>query len=159
MRVKGYTIAPFDKKMERQDGALGRHFDGKDERTLLQNAKEREQSVESRSNAMPSNACILQHPKTGRSDARRRARHVVQMQRSESRAESSLSGYAERRMHSKKVKCKTRGARTEREKLVLSPLGLTFPQNRVLSPFWARFSLGVVVCTAEGANGDSEAIL
>ena len=33
MRLKGYTIAPFDKKMERQDGALGRHFDGKDERT------------------------------------------------------------------------------------------------------------------------------
>ena len=33
MRVKVYTIAPFDKKMERQDGALGRHFDGKDERT------------------------------------------------------------------------------------------------------------------------------
>jgi len=47
----------------------------------------------------------------GRSDARLRARHVVQMQRSESRAESSLSGYAERRMHSNIVqmqnaKCK-----------------------------------------------------
>ena len=66
MRLKGYTITPFDKKMERLDGALGRHFDEKDERTLLQNAK-------------------------------------CKMQRSESRAESSLSGYAERRMLSNVV--------------------------------------------------------
>ena len=80
------------------------------------------------------------------------------MQRSEGRAESSLSGYAERRMLSTKVKCKN-GGRSEREKHVLSPLGLTFPQNRVLRPFRARFSLGAVVCTAEGVNGDSGAIL
>ena len=80
------------------------------------------------------------------------------MQRSESRAESSLSGYAERRMLSTKSNAKT-GGRSEREKHVLSPLGLTPPINRVLKPFWARFSLGMVVCTAEGANGDSKAIL
>ena len=52
-----------------------------------------------------------------------------------------------------------KGARTEREKRILSPLGLTAQENRVLAPFWARFSLGMVVCTAEGTNGDSEPIL
>ena len=52
-----------------------------------------------------------------------------------------------------------KGETWEREKRILSPLGLTAQENRVLGPFWARFSLGVVVCTAEGANGDSEAIL
>ena len=67
---------------------------------LLQNAKEREQSVESHSNAMPSDACS------------RRS----QMQRSESRAESSLSSYAERRMHHVSTliaKCKMQNAKSE----------------------------------------------
>ena len=89
MRVKRYTIAPFDKKMERLDGALGRHFDEKDERTLLQNAK-------------------------------------CKMQRSESRASSHTRMLCRATHALDEVKCKN-GGRSEREKHVLSPLGLTFP--------------------------------
>ena len=63
----------------------------------------------------------------------------------------TLECYAERRMLSTKSNAKT-GGRSEREKHVLSPLGLTPPINRVLKPFWARFSLGMVVCTAEGGE-------
>ena len=81
------------------------------------------------------------------------------MQRSESRAESSLSGYAERRMLSNVVQmqnakereqsrklafelCRATHALDERqmqkserrdgENRVLSPMGLTFRENRVL---------------------------
>ena len=58
------------------------------------------------------------------------------------------------------AKCKMqRSESREREKRVLSPLGLTFRENRVLRHFLVRFSLGVVIPTAGGANGDSEAIL
>ena len=96
MRVKGYTIAPFDKKMERRNGAWGRHFDGKDERTLLQNAKCKGVRVERR--------VTLE-----RYAERRMLSNVVQMQRSESRA-SSLARTLCRATHAfDEVKCKNRG--------------------------------------------------
>ena len=61
------------------------------------------------------------------------------------------------------AKCKMQNAKECEQRwgksTFLSPLGLTAQENRVLGPFWARFSLGVVICTAEGANGDSKAIL
>ena len=108
--------------MERLDGALGRHFDEKDERTLLQNAKCKMQRSESRASSHTRTLC--------------RATHALE----------------------RSSNAKT-GGRTEREKRVLSPLGLTFRENRVLKPLWASFFPGVVICAAEGANGDSKAIL
>ena len=80
------------------------------------------------------------------------------MQRSESRA-SSHTRMLCRATHAFNESQMQKSERRDGEKHVLSPMGLTLPENRVLRPFWARFSLGLVVCTAEGTNGDSEAIL
>ena len=79
--------------------------------------------------------------------------HIARLQKTSLACECTLIAKC------KMQNAKQGGARTEREKRVLSPLGLTFPRNRVLRPFWARFSLGMVVCTAGGANGDSGGLL
>ena len=60
--------------MERLDGALGRHFDEKDERTLLQNAKCKMQRSESRASSHTRMLCRATH-----------AFDESQMQKSESR--------------------------------------------------------------------------
>ena len=92
MRVKRYTIAPFDKKMERQDGALGRHFDEKDERTLLQNAKCKMQRSESRASSHTRTLCRATH-----------AFDEVKCKGASAEHRVSLECYAERRMLSNVV--------------------------------------------------------